>query len=316
MDLTFELTKPKIFSFGACDLGYALKADIIRKDFSLDTIDINRYTHDSLEFDKSWVPNHATSLMSLYTPPGDIASRLHDTLVKSKELKPFHYEFYREIVKYPYIKHWETCAGPNDIMVINFSTELYTKIACKSELFTALPGALKTVPGDPVYWVLEEYIQKEEYQFTCDDEYALNATYELLADFAKDIYRIFKDRVVLVKTHLTDLEFNNGTICKSPIGSTISYKRSKIINDFFEHEYGRRVTNIFIKKFRNKYPADLPIVEVKDHLFVDPKHPGGYAPFHLHNWSAHKIGSAIYDELVKINTRSLKETSNVNTSKP
>jgi hypothetical protein len=70
--------------------------------------------------------------------------------------------------------------------------------------------------------------------------------------------------------------------------------------------------NIYIDKFQRFYKSNIPIVKVDGPLFVDPFHYQGSAPFHLHEYSAYKIGKEILKELRKINTRPLiQEASNV-----
>jgi hypothetical protein len=58
-----------------------------------------------------------------------------------------------------------------------------------------------------------------------------------------------------------------------------------------------------IKKFRIRYPDELPVVAIDDLLFLDPEHPAGYSPFHFDKVSAEKIAYKIYLELLKINSK-------------
>jgi hypothetical protein len=300
--------KPTIFYFGACDVGIALNNPLIKNTFSLFK---NERKTDSLDFDTCWFPDYSTSLISLYTPPpSEIASRVYDSLVKCKELTSHHYQAYREIFKYPYLENFAKNAGPNDILVLNFSSELYTKISCKSEWFTLLPCFNKlNHPDDPLKWLVDDYLMKKEYQVPGDSEIAVNDSWNLLARFANDIYKIFKNRVVLVNTHLTDLSIHKGKIVKTPIKQQLSYRQSKLSADYIEHNYAQRITNMVIRKFRIKYPDELPVVAVDDLLFLDPEHPSGYSPFHFDKTSAEKIAYKIYLELLKINSK-LTHTTN------
>jgi len=297
--IILDTKKPTIFLFGACDVGMSLENELIKKDF---TIYKNGLKKDSLDFDTCRSPDYSTSLISLYTPPpNEIASRVYDSLIKCKDLKSQHYHTYREIFKYPYLENFAKNAGPNDILVLNFSSELYTKILFKSEWFTLLPpfGKLNQ-PNDPLKWLIDEYLIKSEYQIPGDTEIAVNDTWNLLTRFISDIHKIFKNRVVLVKTHLTDLSMYRGKIIKTPIKQQLSYKQSKLSTDYIEHNYARRITDMIIRKFRIKYPEELPVVSVDDFLFLDPEHPDGYAPFHFDRTSTEKIGYKIYTELIKI----------------
>jgi len=297
-----DCKKPTVFYFGACDVGIALNNPLIKNNFSLFT---NERKVDSLDFDTCWFPSYSTSLISLYTPPpSEIASRVYDSLVKCKELTSHHYQAYREIFKYPYLENFAKHAGPNDILVINFSSELYTKILCKSEWFTLLPcfGNFNQ-PDDPLKWLIDEYLIKKEYQVPGDSEISVNDAWDLLARFADDVYKIFKNRVVLVNTHLTDLSIYKGKIVKTPIKQQLSYRQSKLSTDYIEHNYAQRITSMVIKKFRIRYPDELPVVAIDDLLFLDPEHPAGYSPFHFDKRSAEKIAYKIYLELLKINSK-------------
>ena len=318
-NLILDNKKPNIFLFGACDIGVALSFELIKKEFSIHRTEINKQIHDTLDFNTCRVPDFSTSLVSLYTPPpGEIASRVYDSLIKHKDLKLEHYQAYREILKYPLIDYFEKHAGPNDILILSFSSELYTKLLNKNEWFTVLPcfEKFRRNDNDPLKWLIDEYIAKEQFQVPHDDESALNQTWDLLATLANDVYRIFKNRVVLVNTHLTDLTLHKGKITKTPIRQQLSYRQSKLSTDLIEHKYAQRITDMLIRKFRIKYPEELPVVSLDDILFLDPDHPNGYAPFHFDRQSSEKIGYKIYLELLKINTRTLKENTNVNTNQP
>ena len=317
-NIILDTEKPNIFLFGACDVGMSLNFEMIKKDFSVHRTEMNKRIHDTLDFDTCRVPDFSTSLVSLYTPPpSEIASRVYDSLIKYNDLKPEHYQAYREILKYPYIKYLETHARPNDILIMSFSSELYTKFLCKNEWFTVLPcfERFRRNENDPLKWLITEYIGKEEFQVPHDDESVLNHTWDLLTTLSRDVHRIFKNRVILVNTHMTDLTLHNGKITKAPIKQQLSYRQSKISTDLFEHKYAQRITDMFIRKFRIKYPEELPVVSLDDYLFLDPDHPNGYAPFHFDRVSSEKIGYKIYLELLKINTRTITENTNVSTNK-
>jgi len=309
INLTTQSTKPKIFLFGACDLFQAVNIDTIRNEYVIDAIPINLRQADTLDFSTCIKPKFSTSMVSLYTKPNELAGRLYDCLIKEKDLKRYHYDFYREILKFSYLNYFKETAGPNDILVMNFSTELYSKMQVKSERFTIIPAPEIDVknPNDKLYWLYAEYLTKDVYQIPFDDNSALNDTYDLLDDFAKDIYEIFNDRVILVKTHMTDLALTDNAKIERimvPLEAHIPfYKLSKLMQDPVDHKYGLRVANIFTTKFRRKYQADIPLVSVEDTLFVDFNHPQGYAPFHLHRYSNYKIGINIYQELVKMTDR-------------
>jgi hypothetical protein len=302
-DLIIPSTKPKIFLFGACDLFQAVIIDSIRKEFTVDCVGVEKT--DSLDL-KTLKPKFSTSMRSLYTKPNEIANRLHDTLIQSDDIKHYHYELYREIIKFPYLEYFKNNAGPNDILVMNLSSELYTKIGVKSELFTIIPVPDNGIvnKSDQLHWLYDEYFRKDIYQIPFDDEESLNVTYDLLQEFAKDIYEIFQNRVVLVKTHITNLMLASDlTIKKVKVSMEENipfYKPTKIMSHPLDHTYAQRSTNLLLKKFQKWYKCDIPMVETKEPVFMDPDHKFGVAPFHLHKISNYKIGLNIYQELVKL----------------
>ena len=316
--MMFVEPKPKLFVFGACDLHQSIKIDMIAHKFTRDLI---RTEKDTLDFETCNVPPFSTSMLSLYTKPNELANRVHETLIKTKNVRRYHYALYKEIVKFPYLKYFKENAGPKDILVMNLSSELYTKIKAKSETFTIIPiPDARIYDGkDQLHWLYKEYINKDEYIVPFDDEQSLNETYDVLQDFARDVYEIFQDRVVLVKTHVTNLALGSTADIekvKIPLNGTIPfYKPSRIMQDPLDHTYAQRATNLLLNKFRKWYKAELPIVSVSDGIFLDYNHPYGYSPFHLHISSCTKIGLNIYDELVKIkNKTQLKENIDDNTN--
>jgi hypothetical protein len=297
--------KPKIFLFGACDLYQAVIIDTIRKEYKIDCIPDTLKSPDSLDLSTCLKPKFSTSIRSLYTQPNEIANRAYDTLRQAPDLKYYHYELYREIVKFPYLEYYKKEAGPDDILIMNLSSELYTKASIKSELFTItpMPGIGLSDPSDYLHWLYSEYLTKNTYQVPFDEEESLNITYDLLQDFAKSIYNIFQNRVILVKTHITNLMISTDLSVKKidvPVEGNIPfYKPSKIMKHPLDHTYAQRATNLLLNKFHKWYKSDIPIVDLKDPVFMDPNHQYGPAPFHLDKISNYKIGLNIYAELKK-----------------
>ena len=295
--------KPKIFLFGACDLFQAVTIDTIRKDYTIDCINLVKTNSLNLEEIK---PRFSTSIRSLYTKPNEIANRLYDTLLHSDNLKTHHHELYKEIIKFPYLEYFKKEAGPDDVLVMNLSAELYTKIQVKSELFTIFPIPDNTISdnSDLLHWLYDEYLTKEIYQVPFDDDESLNITYDLLQDFAKEIYEIFQNRVILVKTHITNLMLGSDMTIKKVkvpvLGNIPFYRATKIMSHPLDHTYAQRATDLLLKKFQKWYNADIPIVEITEPIFMDPNHQYGVAPFHLHKHSSYKIGVGIHRELVKL----------------
>ena len=311
MDLILSTTaKPKIFLFGACDLYQAVNIDTIRKDFVIDAIPKGLKEIDHIDFSTGIKPKFSTSMLSLYTKPNIVAHRVHESLENKLNLKKYHYELNREILKFSYLKYFSESAGPNDILVMNLSSELYTKIKVKSEIFTAIPilsDSNVNNPDDILYWLYSEYLTKDVYQVPFDDEESVNNTYLLLKDFARDIYEIFQDRVIIVRTHMTDLsltKLNKVERILVPLENTVPfYKTSKIMHDPADHTYAVRLMNLFVNKFKLWYKEDIPVVALDGPVFVDVNHPLGYAPFHLHTKSNYQLGLNIYKELIKMKNK-------------
>jgi len=304
--------KPKIFLFGACDLYQAVNIDTIRKDFVIDAMPKGLSEIDHIDFSIGVKPKFSTSMLSMYTAPNAIANRVHDSLYNNLTLKKYHFELNREILKFSYLKYFAESAGPNDILVMNLSSELYTKIQVKSEIFTAIPilsDSNVNNPDDPLHWLYKEYLTKEAYQVPFDDEESVNNTYLLLKDFARDIYEIFQDRVIIVRTHMTDLallKFNKVEKIQVPLEGTVPfYKTSKIMHDPADHTYAVRLMNLFVNKFKLWYKQDIPVVSLDGPVFVDVNHPLGYAPFHLHMISNYQLGLNIHKELIKMKDKVL-----------
>jgi hypothetical protein len=314
--ITFmNLIKPKIFLWGACDLFQSAKIDPILHEFEVESLNWGRT--DSLDLQNCWTPNFSTSLRALYTPPNAVANRLYDTLFSLKEIPAHYYRSFREIAKFPYLKYFKENVGPKDVLLINFSTELYTKIQVGSEIFGMLSLVKKRVdlPNDPLHWLYKDYLSRKEFQIPFDTIENLEITYDFLKQFAIDIHDIFQDRVILVRTHFTQMALtNNAQISKVvvPVNKEIIYQQTRIMGDILDHSYAQRSTDIFIDKFHRWYKSEIPIVQYKGNVFVDPFHKLGDAPFHLHEFSTYSIGKEILKELRKINTRPLiQEASNV-----
>ena len=119
------MSKPKLFNFGACDLLDSLMNKAVMNVFDLQCID--------LEERPRLYPSYSTSLLSLYTPIGSLGSEALEYFVKDPNLILDNRPFFEEISKFDYIGHWTANAGPNDFLVINFSTEFYTKYFNKKD---------------------------------------------------------------------------------------------------------------------------------------------------------------------------------------
>ena len=299
--------KPKIFAWGACDLEDCINTDVIKHNYKIDP------SYDSkmrLRFDFSNVNpaihkrNTFSSLISCYAKPCDISLRVYETLTKYKtQVTSSHCSIYQELSKVPFIEYFQQHASNEDYLVLSFSGELYTKYFTEKDQFTIFPKMLVTKePNDLLHWLYKEYITKTERHMAFDDSYSLNLSSELIKDFVKDLYPIFGNRIILVKTHLTNLIYTGNTIKKA--GPTCDldipfYKTSKLVLHDNDHMYAERLCDIILKKFQHYYPESLPVVELDEPVLLDANHPWGYSPFHLHKVSSYKIGMLIHEALSK-----------------
>lgn len=312
-----KIIKPQLFALGGCDLWDAIDSSILRKHFNID-----RYT-----FPKSTIANgispatcrptfSATSLRSLYSPPGDIALRLHESVQGIKNLDIHHQGIYEEILKYPYLEFYRKHAGPADILLLSFSPELYTKFSKKTECFTMIPLMKRLEnPADPMHWLYKEFLSNELYHVAFDESENLNVTYDIMKDFARDIRSIFGNRIIVVKTHLSDKVMSSslGKIVQHRISCEQDipfYKVSKIMHTPTDHSYAKRMTDLIIQRFLRIYKDELPVIELDESdIFIDAEHRYGVAPFHLHKTSTSKIGEKILLEILKLTAN--KNNANV-----
>ena len=312
----YTVQKPRLFLFGGCDLWDSTNVKLIRDSYYIDKYAFNTNKDASLNVNNKF--QESTSLISLYSKPGSVAERVQDTLYSLDKLEYHHVLASEQVMKYDYIEFFRRHVGPNDILLLNFTNDLYTKFRRGSECFSILPQLMPIAkPSDPLYWLFDEYIKHDFYHSCFDDKDSLNETTEALRDFAKDIYSIFQDRVILVKFHLSNLIYH-GSIdnvkqlnwsCNSEIPF---YKTTKIMIDPTDHSYAKRCANLILERFRIFYKADLPIIELEDHeCFIDPCHRHGLAPLHLHPVTTEKLGYKIYEELTKLTERIEKNNAPV-----
>lgn len=303
-------TKPTLFLWGACDLDDAVNTDLIKQiaNVSVNYGRIKR--HDSLDFQTTAAPPCLmTSLLSLGTPAGSIAERVHETLssVNVNQLRPHHFAIHKEVVKFPYIEYLKANAKPNDILVINFSSEFYTKFHTAKETFSITPQMRGIQYKDDIlHWLYAEYISKPKYLMAFDDLFSLNETYLYLRDeFTKMIYEIFKNRVIIVKSHLTSLGYAKSIAQVSTVSMSIDqtlpfYKSSRTGATPNDYTYAQNIVDIIALRFKRAYPVDIPMIKLNEPVFLDLNHRWGFAPFHLTKCSTYRIGELIYKEIEKI----------------
>jgi hypothetical protein len=279
------VSKPKLFNFGACDLLDSLMNKAVMNVFDLQCID--------LEERPRLYPSYSTSLLSLYTPIGSLGSEALEYFVKDPNLILDNRPFFEEISKFDYIGHWTANAGPNDFLVINFSTEFYTKYFNK-ECITLVPW-IKPIPEHD--WFVKKISQDHLLDF--DEEENLGLARELTTDFARSIKKIFQDRVILVDTHLTEKYLLGNGIKRAELINyqfIPYYQNNKLTGDAKNIEYGQRLVKVLLRQFKRVHGGDLPVISVNDSLiYRDPNHRWGSNPFHLHKASADFIGLKIMD---------------------
>jgi hypothetical protein len=157
-------------------------------------------------------------------------------------------------------------------------------------------------PDNCLHWLYKEYFTKEEFLLSFDTKESLELSFDLMVDFARDIYEIFQDRVILVKTHFSNFVISEnhkiGTVQVGP-GHLLYYKQTKVITDPLDHHYAERLSLIILNKFRHHYKSDLSFISMNEPVFLDANHRLGFSQFHIDIKSRDKIAKLIYEELVK-----------------
>jgi hypothetical protein len=205
-----------------------------------------------------------------------------------------------------YKKH----AGPNDYLLLSFSPEIYTKFRKSGECFTCVPTMRNLAKSDHcLHWLYKEYFKKDEFLLAFDTKESLEWSFDLMVDFARDIYEIFQDRVILVKSHFSNFAItDNHQIKKLNFGpnNLLYYKQTKIITDPLDLSYTDRLSKIIMNKFRHHYKSDLSLIQLNEPVFLDANHRWGFGQFHIDLKSRDSIARLIYEDLVK---KSLKKSN-------
>jgi hypothetical protein len=328
------MNKPKIFCFGACDLWDSVDIDIIRKEFELDRYYFRKSYYLNRKHNQFLVKNDpeiviedpnefyildinppplSTSLLSMYTPAGTIADQMLDLIkITNKKVKhkgfstdiySDYFSLYQEIAKWPWIENYRDCVGPDDFLVLNFSSELYSKFV-KKETITLIPALVNHLEYPELAWLKKE-LYNEDFHRSFDQEDILGPTLELVKEFARDLLPIFGNRIILVDTLLTDFVYSNDLNDIKKIKTSCTqipfYKPTKITADPTDKSHVRRLLNLATRGFQRSYKYDVPFVTLdsKD-CFLDPLHRYGPSPFHLHRQTTEKLGNKIYQEIKKI----------------
>lgn len=296
---------PTIFVHGGCDITDAVNIELIRSKYRLDNPRFGYNTHviPSNCIDHRF--HETPSLVSMYSPPGLLAERVYESLCKLDTCTHAQIIAAEELLKYPVIEFYKKHAKPNDVMVIGFLNELNLKIKFKQECFNVSPRFKElSQTFDPLYWLYNDYIINEKYQSPFFENRNLQETKEYLKDYAKQLYKIFGNRLIVIDTHMSNFYYDNGSIKSINFSSNAFpfYKLSKFSQEPVTQDYIRKWIDIFIKTFKHYYPVDVPVVSINRHeCFRDPNHRFGPAITHLHPYSINKIGLALFEQLEKIN---------------
>ncbi len=279
----------RVYHFGACDLLDALNRSAILREYELASLADKEY------------PSLGTSLMSLYAQPGILAERMHHSM---STIIPHDYKrnsVYLEMTKFPYFKYLKENVKPGDIMVINFSSEIYTKFSNATETFTLLPQFREV---EYVEWVRKEILSLNHCHLDVDDDKCTGTTRELLTDFTNSMKEIFGNRIVLVNTHIGDkfiLSDSNIKQYKASIHDIPYYHNMRFVHDPKNEKYIGRIIDVMVKQFRRLHGYELPIVEVdQSFIYIDPNHRWGRSPLHLTHETNDVVSLRILDELRKI----------------
>jgi hypothetical protein len=305
--LQMNLNRSKLFLYGGCDLHDIAKNDLLQKDFDVIdyAIDKSNVDNSSLDFNQRSFPQIGTSVISLYSKPGPIAQRVLETLSTSQHRDIINnIAVYNEILKFPYLDFYKKHAGSKDYLLLGFSPELYTKYLKGQECFTCPPSmSVLEEKNNPLHWIVEECFRKDEYLLSFDSRDSINWTSELLVDFARDVYEIFQNRVILVKTHLSYFVISKDHKIKKVDANCHTsipyYKQTKIITDPLDQNYAERLAMLIMQKFKHYYPVDLEEISLNEPVFVDANHRWGHSQFHLDSSSRMKITKLIYQTLTK-----------------
>lgn len=295
----------KLFLFGGCDLADIANEEILKNNYTIVDYKHNfgNVEYGSLEWSKMRFPEQGTTTISMFTEPGPIALRLTEQLYKLGKKRISENTFiYHEIAKFPYFEFYKKYAGTNDYLLMSLGPELFTRMKCGREYFTILPNMYKlSNQFDPLHWLFKDYICKEKYHITFDDEPSLYEGFIFSKSFLKNLEEIFQNRIILVKPHISNLIIKDGQISKinTSLKNVLFYKSNKIVRDGSDWSYAEKLWGTIITAFQRKYSYELPIVELdKDEsIFLDANHRWGVSPFHLDKPTRIKIAKEITAKL-------------------
>jgi hypothetical protein len=308
-----NITKPKIFLYGGCDLHDIANNDFLQREFDVISYAVDIHTVDNtlLDFNRGSFPSKGTSIISLYTKPGLIAQRVVETLMSNQKRHTIiNRQLYNEVCKFQYLDFYRKHAGPNDYLLVGFSPELYTKFRGTTDCFSCSP-AMNGVsdPDNCFHWLYKEYLTKDEFLLPFDTKESLELSFDMMVDFARDIYEIFQDRVILVKTHFANFAIasnHNIAPVKFDPSDLLYYRQTKIITEPTDLNYAERLSTIIMNKFRHHYSSNLDLIKLNEAVFLDSNHRWGLGQFHIDANSKNKLAKIILDNITKkISTKTI-----------
>jgi hypothetical protein len=298
--------RSKLFLYGGCDLQDIAANDLLQRDFDVVdyAVDTGIIDNSNLNFFNRSSPEMGTSIISLYTKPGPIAQRVLDTLsTAGRRSVLINSQAYNEIVKFPHLNFYKKNAGPQDYLLVGFSPEVYTKCLVANECFSCLPSMkILEDPNNCLHWLYKEYFTKEEFLLPFDTKESLEWSFDLMVDFAKDIYEIFQDRVILVKTHFSNFVIDSNYKVKNvKFGPShlLYYRQTKIMSTPTDHTYAEKLSMIIMNKFQHHYKSNLNTIQLDEPVFIDANHKWGYSQFHIDLNSRNKIANLIHKNIIE-----------------
>lgn len=291
----------KLFLYGGCDLHDIVDNPLVQRQFN---VVYCGFTEPADKSNFTNFPRMGTSIISLYTNPGPIAQRMLETLSAGRQRDHItNKEIYNEILKFPMLDFYRKHAGPNDYLLLSFSPEIYTKFRKAGECFTVFPTMRGLEKIDHcLHWLYKEYFINQDFLLAFDSKESLELTFDLMVDFARDIYEIFQDRVILIKTHFSHFAITDDYQIKNiNFGpqQLLFYKQTKIITDPLDLSYTDRLSKIIMNKFRHHYTSNLSLISLDEPVFLDANHRWGLAQFHIDLKSRDKLAKLVCAEFTK-----------------
>jgi hypothetical protein len=283
-----------LYCWGGCEVFDCLQT--LKNNFNTykDKFRVPRNINYNVDFHP---PRISTSLLSLYSKFGDIGLRMHESL-KPVETKLSISEqiLAQEILKYPFLEFFRKKVETNDVLLLSFTAEALTKLVVKDEVITISPPVVSKNdhPNRSKFqWLFDDYLLKDQYLMSFDERKNLNDTTDVMENFIKDIFGIFNNRVILIKSYPAKfIMLENLTLAETkPNCFQIPYySNKKIATNPLDHNYVQRNLSNAERIFLRYYPTEIPVVDIgEENYFMDHTHRWGLHPYHYHQTTVNKI---------------------------